>query len=161
MTSKKMQWTGYIVTALPVLLLLFSGVMKLIKPASVMEGFAHLGYPESLVVGIGIVELTSVMLYVIPQTAVLGAILLTAYLGGATATHLRIGEPVFMPILLGVLVWGGLYIREVRLRMLVPANVTGYRRSSWVCRFLATRSTKCQRDCTQTTISREERSCGL
>ena len=120
MTSKKMQWTGYIVTALPVLLLLFSGVMKLIKPASVMEGFVHLGYPESLVVGIGIVELTSVMLYVIPQTAVLGAILLTAYLGGATATHLRIGEPVFMPILLGVLVWGGLYIREVRLRMLVP-----------------------------------------
>ena len=120
MTSKKMQWTGYIVTALPVLLLLFSGVMKLIKPASVMEGFVHLGYPESLAVGIGIVELTSVMLYVIPQTAVLGAILLTAYLGGATATHLRIGEPVFMPILLGVLVWGGLYLREVRLRMLVP-----------------------------------------
>ena len=60
------------------------------------------------------------MLYVIPQTAVLGAILLTAYLGRATATHLRIGEPVFMPILLGVMVWGGLYLREVRLRMLVP-----------------------------------------
>ena len=119
-TAKKMQWTGYIVTALPVLLLLFSGVMKLIKPASVMEGFAHLGYPESLAVGIGIVELTSVALYVIPQTAVLGAILLTAYLGGATATHLRIGEPVFMPILLGVLVWGALYLREVRLRVLVP-----------------------------------------
>ena len=118
--SKKMEWTGYIVTALPVLLLLFSGMMKLIKPASVMEGFAHLGYPASLALGIGIVEVTCVILYVIPQTAVLGAILLTAYLGGATATHLRIGEPVFMPILLGVLVWGGLYFREVRLRMLIP-----------------------------------------
>jgi len=94
--------------------------MKLIKPASVMQGLAHLGYPESLALGIGIVELTCVILYVIPQTAVLGAILLTAYLGGATATHLRIGEPVFMPILLGVLVWGGLYFREVRLRMLIP-----------------------------------------
>ena len=118
--SKKMQWTGYIVTALPALLLLFSGVMKLIKPASVMEGFVHLGYPESLALGIGIVELTSVILYVIPQTAVLGAILLTAYLGGATATHLRIGESVFMPVLLGVLVWGGLYLREARLRGLIP-----------------------------------------
>jgi hypothetical protein len=94
--------------------------MKLMKPASVVEGFAHLGYPESLALGLGIVELACVVVYLIPRTAVLGAILLTGYLGGATATHLRIGEPFFMAIVLGVLVWGGLYLRDDRLRVLIP-----------------------------------------
>jgi len=118
--SKTMLWAGRIMSALPVLMLLFSGVMKLMKPAPVVEGFAHLGYPERLALGLGIVELTCAVVYVIPRTSVLGAILLTGYLGGATATHLRIGEPFFMPIVLGVLVWGGLYLRDDRLRALLP-----------------------------------------
>ncbi|MGH7229322.1 MAG: DoxX family protein [Nitrospiraceae bacterium] len=118
--SKKMLWAGYIISVLPVLLLLFSGGMKLVKPASVVEGFVRLGYPESLALGIGIVELACAVVYVIPQTSVLGAILLTGYLGGATATHLRIGEPFFMPIFLGVLIWGGLFLRDHRLRALLP-----------------------------------------
>ena len=118
--SKKLLWAGRIMSALPVLMLLLSGVMKLVKPAAVVEGFVRLGYPESLTVGIGIVELACAALYVVPRTSVLGAILLTAYLGGATATHVRIGEPFFMPILLGVLVWGGLFLRDQRLRALLP-----------------------------------------
>jgi hypothetical protein len=118
--SKKMLWAGWGVSALPVLLLLFSGIMKLIKPATVVEGFVNLGYPERLSLGIGIVELTSVVLYVIPRTSVLGAILLTGYLGGATASHVRIGEPFTMAIVMGVLVWGGLYLRDGRLRSLLP-----------------------------------------
>ena len=118
--SKKMLWAGRILSAVPVLMLLFSGVMKLMKPAAVLEGFVGLGYPESLALWIGIVELACAVLYVIPRSSVLGAILLTAYLGGATATHVRIGEPFFIPIVLGVLVWGGLYLRDERLRTLLP-----------------------------------------
>jgi DoxX-like protein len=120
LVSKRMRWAGYVISALPVLMLVFSGVMKLFKPAPVVEGFVRLGYPESLALGIGIVELACAILYVIPQTSVLGAILLTGYLGGATATHVRIGEPFFPPIVLGVLIWGGLFLRDARLRALLP-----------------------------------------
>ncbi len=119
-SSKKTLWIGYILAAVPVLLLLMSGVMKVMNPPFVAEGFAHLGYPESLALGIGIVELFCVVLYVVPQTAVLGAILLTGYLGGATATHVRIGEPFYMAVLLGVVIWGSLYVRDARLRALIP-----------------------------------------
>jgi uncharacterized membrane protein YphA (DoxX/SURF4 family) len=119
-TSKSMLWAGRIMSVLPVLLLLFSGTMKLVKSAVVVEGFTHLGYPESLAIGIGITELVCTAVYVIPRTSVLGAILLTAYLGGATATHVRVGEPFLAPIVLGVLVWGGLYLRDARLRALLP-----------------------------------------
>ncbi len=118
--SKRTLWAGHIISALPVLMLLFSGVMKLVKPASVVEGFVRLGYPESLALGIGIVELACAVVYVIPRTSVLGAILLTGYLGGATATHVRIGDPFFPPVVLGVLVWGGLFLRDIRLRALLP-----------------------------------------
>ncbi len=118
--TKKMLWAGYIMSALPVLMLLFSGAMKLMQPAAVVEGFVHLGYSGSLALGLGVIELACVVVYLIPRTSVLGAILLTGYLGGATATHLRIGEPFFMPIILGVLVWGGLYLRDDRLRALLP-----------------------------------------
>ena len=104
MTSKKMRWVAYLMSALPVLMLLFSGILKLIRPASVIEGFAHLGYDVSVALGLGLVELLSTVLYVIPRTSVLGAILLTGYLGGATATHLRIGEPFYMAVLLGVII---------------------------------------------------------
>jgi hypothetical protein len=120
--SNKMLWVGWIVSALPVLMLVFSGVMKLLKPATIVEGFTHLGYDESLALGLGIVELGCAAVYVIPGTSVLGAILLTGYLGGAVATHVRIGETsqAFGPVVVGVLVWVGLYLRDVRLRTLVP-----------------------------------------
>jgi len=118
--SSKKLWAGRIISALPVLLLLFSGVMKLMKPAPVVQGFAHFGYPESLALSIGILELACTVVYVIPRTSVLGAILLTGYLGGATATHVRIGDPFFVPVGLGVLVWGGLFLRDDRLRALIP-----------------------------------------
>lgn len=119
-TSKRILWAGRIISALPVLLLLFSAVMKLVKPPEVVEGFTRLGYAESLALGIGILELVCTVVYVIPRTSILGAILLTGYLGGATATHVRIGEPFFAPIILGVLVWGGLFLRDEQLRELIP-----------------------------------------
>ena len=118
--SKGMLWAGRIVSALPVLLLLFSGVMKLMKPPEVVQGFVKLGYAEGHALGIGILEIACTVVYLIPRTSVLGAILLTGYLGGATATHVRVGDPFFGPILIGVLVWLGLYLRDRRLRALVP-----------------------------------------
>jgi len=118
--SKRMLWAGRIVSALPVLMLLFSGVMKLAKPAPVVEGFVRLGYPESVALGIGILELACTAVYVIPRTSILGAILLTGFLGGTTATHVRVGDPAFFfPVVLRVLVWLGLYLRDERLRALI------------------------------------------
>ena len=118
-----MLWVGRIMSALPVLLLLFSAGMKLMKPHGLEEGFAHLGYPMSLALGLGILELVCTVVYVIPRTSILGAILLTGYLGGATATHLRIGDPFFPPVIVGVLVWGGLFLRDQRLRALIPLRL--------------------------------------
>ncbi|MDX2032327.1 MAG: DoxX family protein [Blastocatellia bacterium] len=118
--SGKMLWAGRILSALPTLLLIFSGVMKLMKPAPVLEGFAKFGYQEHSLLGIAIVELACAALYLIPQTAVLGAILLTGYLGGATMTHLRIGDPFLMTVVVGVALWGGLHLRDERLRALLP-----------------------------------------
>lgn len=118
--SKTALWTGYTLSALPVLLLLFSGVMKLMKPPAVAEGFVHLGYPESLALSLGVVELGCTVAYAIPQTSVLGAILLTGYLGGATATNVRVGDSFVGPVVVGVLVWGGLFLRDQRLRALIP-----------------------------------------
>jgi hypothetical protein len=118
--SKKLLWAGRILSALLVLMLLFSGVMKLVKPAPVVEEFVRLGYSENLALGIGIVEIVCAVIYAIPRTSVLGAILLTGYLGGATATHVRIGDPFVAPVILGVLVWGGLFFRDDRLRALLP-----------------------------------------
>ncbi|MBI2422549.1 MAG: DoxX family protein [Candidatus Hydrogenedentes bacterium] len=115
-----MIWAGRVMSALPVLLLLFSGVMKLAQPAGMAEGFTHLGYPLSVAVPLGIVEIACTVLYIVPQTSVLGAILLTGYLGGATATHLRVEEAFFAPIAVGVLVWGGLFLRDARIRALIP-----------------------------------------
>ena len=122
--SKKRLWAGRILSAIPVLFLLADGVMKLIKPAFVVDATVRLGYRESVILCLGIVLLTCVALYVIPRTSVLGAILLTGYLGGAVATHLRVGDPLFshvlFPTYLGVMLWGGLYPREERLRALIP-----------------------------------------
>ena len=124
MTSKKMLWAGRIVSAVPVLFLLFDSVIKLMKIDPVVESFARLGYPESVAIPIGILELVCLALYVFPRTSVLGAILLTGHLGGAVATHVRIGDPLFthvlFPIYVGALLWAGLYLRDDRLRALVP-----------------------------------------
>jgi hypothetical protein len=119
--SKKALWAGRIISAIAVLMLLFSGVVKLLGPEAVVKEFARLGYaPGRVVLVIGIIEITCAIIYAIPRTAVLGAILMTAYLGGATATHVRIGDPFFNPIIPGILVWLGLYLRDPRLRALVP-----------------------------------------
>jgi DoxX-like family len=118
--SNKLTWTGRIISALLVLLLLFSGSMKVFFQSQVAVEFTRLGYPESVILGIGIVEIACVIIYAIPRTTLLGAILVTGYLGGATATHVRIGDPFIMPILIGVLVWVGLFLREDRLRALLP-----------------------------------------
>lgn len=118
--SKKALWTGRIISGWLVLFLLFDGVVKVIKLAPAMEGTGRLGYPLSLVVPIGIVELLCVVAYVIPRTSILGAILLTGYLGGATATQVRVEDPWFLfPVGVGVLVWVGLLLRDARLRSLV------------------------------------------
>ena len=118
--SKGRLWTGIVLSLLPALLLIFSGTMKLIKHPSVVEGFGHFGLPVSIMLGLGILEIGVTVIYLIPRTAVLGAILMTGYLGGATATNVRIGDPWFMPVLAGVVVWLGLYLRDDRLHSLVP-----------------------------------------
>ena len=118
--ARRTLWASYIISALPALLLVFSAVLKFIKPPPVIEGFTHLGLPENLVLGLGILELACTVVYLIPQTSVLGAILLTGYLGGATVTYLRVGDPFLMPVVIGALVWGGLFLRDPRLRALIP-----------------------------------------
>ncbi|MCI0335723.1 MAG: DoxX family protein [Planctomycetes bacterium] len=118
--SKKMLWAGYVVSALPVLMLLFSGTLKLVSPAMVGKELTRLGWTGEMALTLGIVELACTIIYVIPQTAVLGAILLTGYLGGATATHVRLGENFIPPAIFGVLVWLGLYLRDPRIRALIP-----------------------------------------
>jgi hypothetical protein len=121
--SKPMLWTGRVLSGIPALFLFVDGIMKLVKPAAVVEATVRLGYPESVIFGLGIVLLACATLYVIPRTSVLGAILLTGYLGGAVATHVRVGEglfPVFFPVLVGTLLWGGLVLRDARLRALLP-----------------------------------------
>ena len=122
--SKKTLWAGRIISGLLALFLVFDSVLKFAKPAPVVEGTIKLGYPESVILTLGIVLLTGTVLYLIPPTSVLGAILLTGYLGGAVATHVRVGDPLFthvlFPVYVGVLLWLGLYLRDGRLRALVP-----------------------------------------
>lgn len=121
--SKKSLWAGRIISALPVLFLLMDGVMKLVKPAVVVEATVRLGYPETVIVPLGFVLLACTVLYTIRRTSVLGAILLTGYLGGAVATHVRFFEglfPVVFPVFFGVMIWGGLWLRDERVRALIP-----------------------------------------
>ena len=127
--SRGKLWAGRIVSVLPVLFLLIDGVMKLVKPAVVVEGTVKLGYSETVIVPLGIVLLACTILYVIPGSSVLGAILLTGYLGGAVAANVRVGDPLFthvlFPVYLGVMIWLGLYLRDERLRALVPLRKGG------------------------------------
>lgn len=114
-------WTGRVLSGLPVLMMLFSASMKLSHAPQFVEMWTgKLGWPESSLTGIGLLELACVALYAVPRTSVLGAGLLSAYLGGAVATHVRVGDPFVAPVVLGLLVWAGLYLRDERLRALVP-----------------------------------------
>lgn len=123
-TANKRSWTGIVISAIPVLFLLMDAVGKLIKPEPVVAGTVELGYPETVIVPLGITLLICTILYAVPRTSILGAILLTGYLGGAVATHVRAGSPLFthmlFPVYLGIMIWLGLYLREARLRTLLP-----------------------------------------
>jgi hypothetical protein len=120
--SRAAFWTGWILSAIPVLMLLMSGTMKLMKVPPVVDGFKELGWPAEYAMGLGILEIACTLVYLIPQTSVLGAILMTGYLGGAIATHVRLGQfgTIVGIIGLGIVVWLGLYLRDRRLRALVP-----------------------------------------
>ena len=122
--SKKMLWTGRIMSILVVLFLTFDAIVKLMRLPPDVEATARLGYPVSIVFPLGIVLLACVVLYAIPRTSFLGAILLTAYLGGAVATNVRVSNPLFgyilFPVYVALLLWGGLYLRDERLRALMP-----------------------------------------
>jgi hypothetical protein len=118
-------WAGRILSALPTLFLLVDGGMKLFKPPVVVQSTLELGYPESAIVGIGVVLLIATILYVFPRTAVLGAILLTGYLGGAVATHVRVSGAMFnivFPVIFGCMLWGGLWLRDNNLRRLISVS---------------------------------------
>ena len=119
--SGKMIWTGRVLSGIAAALVLFGAVLKIIKAQSVITGMSRHGIPEYLIVAIGIIELICALVYLIPSTAVLGAILMTALMGGATFTNVRVGDPTYaMTIILGVMLWAGLYLRDDRLRALIP-----------------------------------------
>ncbi len=122
--SRKTLWAGRIISALPALFLLVDGIMKLVKPEPVVKATIELGYPESVIMALGMILLVGVILYMVPRTAVLGAILLTGYFGGAIAAQVRVGNPLFshvlFPVYLAVLIWGGLFLRDPRLHALIP-----------------------------------------
>jgi hypothetical protein len=125
-TSKrnmKVVWVGRVISGLLALLFAWSASMKLMALPSVFEGMSHLGLPATLIMPLGILELSCIVIYLIPQTAVLGAILFTGYLGGAILTHLRIGEPVYMQIIMGILIWFAVWLRESRLRQILPLRM--------------------------------------
>jgi DoxX-like protein len=119
-TSGKIVWVGRGISVLVSLLFVASAVMKLLGIAEVKQGMAQLGLPASMMMPLGILELSCAVVYLIPPISVLGAILLTGYIGGAICTHWRIGDPVFLHVGLGILVWLGLYLREERLKALIP-----------------------------------------
>jgi len=117
-------WIGWALSTLGVLFLTFDGVIKVMKLAPVIDSFRQLGYPVDLARGIGLLELILLALYLFPRTSILGVVLWTGYLGGAIATHLRMGDPLFshvlFPVYVAGLLWGGIYLREERLRALLP-----------------------------------------
>ncbi|MBN1985080.1 MAG: DoxX family protein [Prolixibacteraceae bacterium] len=123
LSSKKPVVTGWIFSGLAILFLLFDAVGKLMKPEMVVEGTVTLGYPESVITGLGTVLLLCTILYAIPRVSFIGALLLTGYLGGAVATHVRVENPLFshilFPVYVAIFIWGGLYLRNKKLREIV------------------------------------------
>jgi hypothetical protein len=123
--NKALTWAGRIISGLIGLMLTFSATMKLMNPPEVAEQFVgKFGYPADVTKPIGIVELSCVILYLIPRTSVLGAVLLTGYLGGAVTTHVRVHDPFIAPAIVGVFAWLGLYLRDPRVRALLPLRGT-------------------------------------
>ncbi len=118
--SKGARWTSYVMTALPFVAFTMSGVMKVMKTSQVVTGFAQFGLPASTMVPIGVVEIACAVLYILPRTSVLGAILVTGYMGGAVLTNYRVGMPWWPCVLVGVLAWGGLFLRDARVKALIP-----------------------------------------
>lgn len=125
---KKALWAGRILSGFAVLLLLFDAAIKVLKLPVAVQGTTQLGYPESVVFGLGIVQLACLIAYLVPRTSVLGAVLWTGYLGGAVATHVRIGNPLFshmlFPVYVAVFLWAGLWLRDQRLRSIFPVRAT-------------------------------------
>lgn len=123
--SKKLLWTGRILSILSILFMLFDSVGHLLKPVPLVQAFVQLDFPLRLSVVLGLIQLVCVIVYIIPQTAILGAVLLTGYLGGAVAIHMRVGNPLFeciFPIIIGILFWAGLLLRDNRLRAIFPVS---------------------------------------
>lgn len=123
--AKWMYWLGWVLAAGPVFMLCFSAYMKLSKNPQAVDGFAKMGYPSGALITLGVAELGSTILYLVPQTSVLGAILLTGYLGGAVDVHTRNGDSfgkIATPIVFGILIWGSLLLRDPRIRALIPFN---------------------------------------
>ena len=123
MTSTR-TWAGRIITGLVTAFLLFDGGFKVVYPGPAVAATAQLGYPEHLILPIGVIELACLAVYLIPQTSALGAVLLTGFLGGAISTHFRVGDPLLgftlFPLYVGAFVWAGVFLRDNRLRALVP-----------------------------------------
>jgi hypothetical protein len=118
--GRLVRWLSYALSVLPAAALLMSAFMKLTRNPQLVEGAPHLGWPVEVLVVLGFVELGCTVIYLVPRTAVLGAVLLTGYMGGAVATHVRIGEPFVTQVLFGVVLWLALWLREPRLKALLP-----------------------------------------
>lgn len=125
--SRSRLWTGRIMSGFVILFMLFDSILKFIKPPEVIQTTVHeLGYPESSIFWMGLFSLIPTILYAIPRTSVLGAVLLTAHLGGAIASHLRVGNPLFshmlFPVYVAILMWGGIWLRNSKLQDLLPIS---------------------------------------
>jgi hypothetical protein len=123
MQTKYAKWAGWILTILPALMLLGSAAAKLFgNRADLTTGFEHLGWSITSALQLGIIEAAAALIFLVPRTAVLGAVLVTGYMGGAMATHMRIGEPYILQFLIGVAVWAAIYLREPRVRAVLPTR---------------------------------------
>jgi hypothetical protein len=127
-SSKKALWTGRLLSGFAVLFMLFDATIKVLELPVAVQGTTQLGYPESVVFGLGLVQLACLAVYLFPRTSVLGAVLWTGYLGGAVATHVRLGNPLFshvlFPLYVAAFLWLGLWLREERLRAVLPFRAT-------------------------------------
>ena len=123
-TGTKIVWVGRVISVLVSLLFLLSAFFKLKDGPEILKSFTHLGIPQSMMVPLAILEISCVVIYLIPATSVIGAILLTGYVGGTICTAWRVGDPVYLQILLGLLIWLGIYLRESRLKALIPLRTS-------------------------------------